>query len=254
MRLKKELGQHLLHNPVILQKIALMAQNAKIVMEIGPGTGNLTEYLLKNTYLEKLILIEKDIEMLEIIKKKFNDPRLVLFNLDATSINLANFEFEKITIIGNFPYNVGNSIIVNLIEQSNYITKIVAMLQKEVVQRLCAKLKTKDYGKLTVLCALFGKTKKLIDINPANFIPPPKVDSSILEFIPHNYLIATETYKKIIKICNIGFGNRRKKLVPLLKSYFSNDNFIKLDSILPNKDVRIEELDIEQIVKIAEII
>lgn len=254
MNLKKELGQHLLNNLSILEKISLMVGDAAVVVEIGPGTGNLTEYLLKNDYIEKLILIEKDPEMVEKIKLRFHDPRIVLLNLDATTINVASFTDQKVTVVGNFPYNVGNAIIINLVEQMCRITKIIAMLQKEVVERFCAKPKTKDYGKLTVLCGAFCNAKRIIDISPNNFTPPPKVMSSILELIPHGNYVSGVVYDNIIKVCNIGFGQRRKKLIPLMRRYFNEQIMSNIALALPNRDIRIEELSIEQIILIAEIL
>ena len=250
MKLKKNLGQHLLNNQSILDKIAAMA-NTETVIEIGPGTGNLTEYLLKNINIKRLILVEKDPDMIEKLKLRFNDDRLEIYNQDATILSLKDFNLtQKTSVIGNFPYNVGNSIIINLVEQIEHITKIVAMLQKEVVQRFCATPKTKDYGKLTVLCGTFCTAKKTMDIGPNNFTPPPKVMSSILELIPKEQNITKEQYQEIIKFCNIGFGNRRKKLIPLLKQHFDTEQISKIIPILPNENVRIEELSIEKIIEI----
>ncbi len=255
LNLKKKLGQHLLNNNSILEKIASNAIGSSVVIEIGPGTGNLTEYLLKNISLKTLILIEKDPDMVLELKKRFSDNRIIILNEDATTIKIQNILAtyniaEKAFVIGNFPYNVGNSIIVNLLEQINYIVKIVALLQKEVVQRFCALPKTKDYGKLTVLSGLFCNAKKIMDVVPTNFTPPPKVMSSVLELTPKNNIITLEQYKNIVKFCNIGFNNRRKKLIPLLKQFYTTQEIEKITNIIKNDNARIEELSVDVISEI----
>ena len=183
---KKKLGQNFLINKKILQKISSLKdfKNQEIV-EIGPGKGYLTEFIIKKKP-SKLILIEKDKTLNAILSNliKNKDTAIKLIIGDALKIAMNKLSKKKIILIGNLPYNIATTLILNWLKYINSFKSIIVMVQKEVALRLSAEEKTKHYGRISVLIQVVADVRIKFDVAPENFFPKPKVYSSIIEIIP----------------------------------------------------------------------
>lgn len=259
IKAKKSLGQNFLHDFSVVENICKSVEiKDKIIVEIGSGTGFLTREILKNEP-KKLVLIEKDTHLFKLLQKTFDreieSGKVEAKNDDALRINiseLANTESsgEKITIIANLPYNIGTTLVINWLECLDCIDNIVVMLQKEVVDRICAIPKTKDYGRISVLAQSLCDVKKLFDVKPECFNPRPKVTSSVVKITPKekNSRPNADVVKELNRICKVAFSQRRKKLSNVFKNTefagkFSNDILEK----------RAEELSVEEYLQLAKI-
>jgi 16S rRNA (adenine1518-N6/adenine1519-N6)-dimethyltransferase len=252
---KKHLGQNFLTNKLICDRIASCVDyRNEFVIEIGPGMGALTDFILQKKP-KFLLCIEKDIEAFTFLQEKYKDVQNIrIINTDAIKINICDilqgFNEQKCHIIGNLPYNVGTTIVVNLMEEIEYIKSIVVMLQKEVIDRIIAKERTKDYGRVSVLIQSLCEVKKQFDVNQNNFFPVPKVESSVVKIVPKNILLDRGLHQKVDALCKTLFQNRRKVIFKHLLELGLNEEFLRGDLKL-TKTVRAEELSVEQFVKIA---
>ena len=186
---KKRLGQNFLLNNEILEKItSLINIEGEEIVEIGPGKGNLTKFILKKKP-SKLFLIEKDITLKPYISKviKNHQEKVILLIDDALTISINNLS-KKIIIIANLPYNIATTLILNWLICINSIKSMILMVQKEVALRLSAVVKTKNYGRISVLTQVLANVEIKFDVKPENFYPKPKVDSSVIEITPKKKL------------------------------------------------------------------
>ena len=253
VKAKKSLGQNFLHDVRVVEGICNSVEiDGKVVVEIGPGTGFLTQEILLHKP-KKLILIEKDNELFAKLNKKFQgeiDSELMeIFNDDAMKFDAGTlFERfgEKITIIANLPYNIGTTLVMNWMGQLDFVENIVVMLQKEVVERIVAVPQTHDYGRISVLIQTMCDCKKLFDVKPECFHPQPKVVSSVVKITPKPTRVTEEQYKTLDEFCRIAFSQRRKKLSNTLK----NSRFLDL---LPKEflEKRAEEISAQEFNNIA---
>ena len=253
VKAKKSLGQNFLHDVDVVENICKSVEiEGKIVVEVGPGTGFLTHEILKHEP-KKLILVEKDTHLFRGLQKTFNrevdNGQIEILNEDALKINiseLAKAYGEKVNIIANLPYNIGTMLVMNWMEQLDGVENIVVMLQKEVVDRICATTNTKDYGRISVLIQTLCDAEKLFDVRPECFNPRPKVMSSVVKIVPNDVKISKEAMKTIDKVCRIAFNQRRKKL----SNAFKNTEFEScLTDVL--KDRRGEELSVADFLQFA---
>ena len=202
---KKSLGQNFLINKTILKKISSLKdfKNQEVV-EVGPGKGYLTEFLIKKKP-SKLILIEKDRQLetvlTNLIKNKSIKIKLIIE--DALKIPINKLSKNKIVLIGNLPYNIATTLILNWLRYIYSFESIVVMVQKEVASRLSAKEKTKHYGRTSVLVQVVADVKIKFDVAPENFFPKPKVHSSVIEIIPKEKI--KFNYKKLDKLLKLSF-------------------------------------------------
>jgi 16S rRNA (adenine1518-N6/adenine1519-N6)-dimethyltransferase len=226
---RKSLGQNFLIDQNITRKIVdtFNPLAGDIVLEIGPGTGALTELLLKNEIF--LYAVELDNRALELLTEKypkFKYSNFHLINSDILKIELdsiiPNLSNEnQIKVIGNIPYNISSDIFFWLFHQKQLISKAQLMIQKEVGQRLTAKPSTKAYGILTIAMELAGSCKQIFDVSPNCFYPVPKVTSSIIEMtFDSNYTI--HEFSKVLTIVKSAFNQRRKTLRNSLSNYLSS--------------------------------
>lgn len=227
IRANKALGQNFLIDMNIRKKIitAMEIEAGDYVLEIGPGTGSLTELLLDMDVNLKVIEIdERAIQELEKLKTKRN---FEIIQADVLKINFDNLfdNQRKVKLIGNLPYNISSQIIFKLFDNYQMFDLAVIMLQKEMARRLVAKKSTKDYGILTVNTELFSKTEILFDVSPNCFIPRPKVTSCIsrLKLLDSNQFSKSEL-KEIQTLIKVAFNQRRKMLSNSLKSLVSDSN------------------------------
>ena len=225
---KKRLGQNFLKNKDLLKKISdLKNFENKSILEIGPGKGALTEHLLKKKP-KKLLAIEKDEELkpfLINIQKKYPEILEIKFQ-DALNFEYSKIKNQKIFLVANLPYNIATTLVIKWLRYIKKFESIIIMVQREVADRLSAKVSTKFYGRTSVLVQLHSDVKKIFDVPPENFYPKPKVDSSIIELSPKaNLNFNYENIDKLLKIC---FAQRRKKL----KNNLNKINYSNLRKII----------------------
>ena len=229
---KKSLGQNFLIDKNILKKIVDVGNinsNDK-VLEIGPGTGNLTEYIVKANP-KTIIVVEKDFNLTKLLKNKFK-KKVKIINDDILKIS-EDFYNEKFIIYGNLPYNISTQILAFwCLSKKIKVKKLILMFQKEVADRIVAKVNTKNYSRITILSNWKFHIKKLFDINPECFSPRPKIKSSLLEFTPKKNIVDIKYPRNIEKITNIFFSQRRKMVKKNFMKLFKNfDEVSKLVNI-----------------------
>ena len=224
VKAKKSLGQNFLIDKNILKKIVDVGNinsNDK-VLEIGPGTGNLTEYIVKANP-KTIIVVEKDFNLTKLLKNKFK-KKVKIINDDILKIT-EDFYNEKFIIYGNLPYNISTQILAFwCLSKKIKVKKLILMFQKEVADRIVAKVNTKNYSRITILSNWKFYIKKLFDINPECFSPRPIIKSSLLEFTPKKNIVDIKYPKNIEKITNIFFSQRRKMVKKNFMKLFKNFN------------------------------
>ena len=224
-----KLGQNFLIDTNISRKITKLVQGqlADPIIEVGPGTGSLTNELLKDNYRIKAVEIDSDAS--ELLKLRFQDvPNLEIFNEDAMT-----FDYSKLTgpwwiFVSNLPYNIGTRLLVKLIIEVPVIHRYVVMVQKEVAQRIVADQESDDYGALSVLFGLFTKSKIQFDVSNSCFYPPPKITSSVIT-IQREDLVDQEIRFNAFEISKVAFQQRRKKVRTSLSSVVSEGKLEELD-------------------------
>ena len=223
---KKSLGQNFLIDKNIIKKIAeVYPINNNEVIEIGPGTGNLTEFLIKKKP-KKIFLIEKDRNLFLDLKKKFN--KINIFNDDILKLSLKNIINEKTIIFGNLPYNISSQILIKFIlNEENLPFKIlILMFQKELADRIIAQPNTSNYGRLTILTNWKFTVKKLFEVSPNSFFPKPKIKSTLLLFKKKENFNLFKDPETLGKITKVFFNQRRKKIKNQFKVLFNNNTEI----------------------------
>ena len=237
MKPKKSLGQNFLTDNKLLSRIAEYGNisNTDTVLEIGPGTGNLTRKLINKNPAE-LIAIEKDNELSKLLYKRF-DSKIKIFNKDIL-LTYKSFKFNKpIIVFGNLPYNISTKILISLIKniEDKNLQKMVLMFQKEVADRIVAKTNSKEYGRLSVIAQWKMHIEKMTDISPECFFPKPKVKSTVLIFKPIKNYFKIKNIKNLEHITNVFFNARRKMIKKPLKQLFKNyHNISKNLNLDPN--------------------
>ena len=222
---KKSLGQNFLIDKNIIEKICdvgnLSANDN--VLEIGPGSGNLTEFILQKKP-KKFYVIEKDENLIEHLSERF-DNRLIIINKDILTYDLKLLNDRDFIIFGNLPYNISSQILVNLINYSyskfSY-KKLILMFQKEVADRILAQDNSKNYGRLSIFSSWKLDIKKIMDIYPSSFFPKPKVMSSLLLFKPKINYIKFKNPKNLEHITNVFFNQKRKMIKKPLNILFTD--------------------------------
>ena len=229
IKAKKSLGQNFLIDQNILEKIVNTTSiENKIILEIGPGTGNLTSFILKKNP-KKLFVIEKDNVLTNDLKRKFNN-QITIINDDVLNIDETKLFKEEAIVFGNLPYNISTEIlskwIINL-KDKFWFKYLILMFQKEVANRIVAEFNTSNFGRLSIICNWKLNIKKIFDIKPAAFFPKPKVDSSLLLFYPKKNFIKINDPNNLEKVTRIFFNQRRKMLKkPFNQLFNGNQNII----------------------------
>jgi 16S rRNA (adenine1518-N6/adenine1519-N6)-dimethyltransferase len=207
------------------------------ILEIGPGTGNLTEFILKKKP-KNFFVIEKDYNLVKFLYEKF-DNKINIINKDVLNFELNTISKEKIIVYGNLPYNISTEILTKWITDKKKFEsckKLILMFQKEVADRIIAKTNSKNYGRLSIISNWRMDVKKEFDINPNCFFPKPKVDSTLLSFEPKKKYFNLKNPNNLEKITNVFFNQRRKMIKNPLKQIFKNPYIIvqklKLDTNL----------------------
>ena len=219
---KRKFGQNFLTDDNIAKDIVsfLSDSKTKTIIEIGPGKGILTKYLLKISHKE-IKFVEIDEECVSYLKNKYPNIEKHLINDDFLNINLNSFK-QPLSIIGNFPYNISSQILFKIYENKNIVNEMIGMFQLEVAERICSNYGTKKYGILSVLIQAFFEVKMMKKIKPNSFLPIPKVDSAVIKISKKTDTINCDEilFKKIVKQ---SFGQRRKTLRNSLKIFKITD-------------------------------
>ena len=252
IKAKKSLGQNFLIDKNILEKIVnIIDIKDKNILEIGPGTGNLTSYIL-NKNPKKFFVIEKDEELAINLKNKF-DNKLIIINDDVLNVDETNLFEDKLIVFGNLPYNISTEVISKwIINLGNHFwfESLVLMFQKEVANRIIAKFNTSNYGRLSIICNWKLNIKKICDIKPESFTPKPKIDSSLLFFYPKKDFIKIENPNNLEKITRIFFNQRRKMLKKPYNKLFNGDQKV-LKKLNIDLSLRPQNLNFDTYYKLA---
>ena len=221
---KKSLGQNFLIDRNVLDQIIDVVEiTNKNILEIGPGSGNLTSFILKKNP-NKLYVVEKDDELALLLQDKFANE-ITIINDDILKISEDKISNEKLTVFGNLPYNISTEILskwITNLDKKIWFENLVLMFQKEVAERIIAKPNTSKYGRLSILSNWKLNIKKIIDIKPQSFSPRPKIDSSLLLFTPKKNFFELKNPKNLEKITRIFFSQRRKMLKKPFNQVFIN--------------------------------
>jgi len=252
IKAKKSLGQNFLIDNNILEKITNTTKiKDKSILEIGPGTGNLTSYIIKKRP-KKLFVVEKDNELAINLKDKFND-KLTIINEDILKIDETKLFKEKVTVFGNLPYNISTEIlskwIINL-KNNFWFDYLILMFQKEVANRIIAEFNTPDYGRLSIISNWRLNIKKICDIKPESFYPKPKIDSSLLFFYPKKNFVKINDPSNLEKVTRIFFNQRRKMLKKPFNQLFNGDQKI-IDKLNIDLSLRPQNLSLDTYYKIV---
>ena len=229
---KKRFSQNFLKNDEISKKIAALVSKKNILIEVGPGTGCLTKNLFEH---KNLHLVEIDLDCVNFLKKKFPQINEKIKNENFLALNLKKTFGEKLSIIGNFPYNISNKIFSKIINDKDCIVELIGMFQKEVAERICNK-EGKNRGINSIMIQAFYDCEICFDVEKENFFPTPKVTSTVIKLVRNNRKKLNCDNQILKSLLNHAFKQKRKKLRNALKN-FNFDR--KLDSIL---DKRAEEL------------
>ena len=246
IKAKKSLGQNFLTDRNVLNMIVdVTSIENKTIFEVGPGTGNLTSFILKKNP-KKFYVIEKDNDLAENLKNTFKD-KLIIINDDILNIDEKSIFNDKITVFGNLPYNISTEIlskwIINLKENS-WFDHLILMFQKEVANRIIAKSNTSAYGRLSILSHWKLNIEKICDIKPESFSPRPKIDSSLLLFSPKDKFFKIKDPKNLEKVTRVFFNQRRKMLKKPYNQLF-NGNQKVLDELKIDLNLRPQNLDFD---------
>ena len=238
---KRKFGQNFLTDDNIAKDIVsfLSDSKTKTIIEIGPGKGILTKYLLRISHKE-IKFVEIDEECVSYLKNKYPNIEKHLINDDFLNINLNLFK-QPLSIIGNFPYNISSQILFKIYENKNIVNEMIGMFQLEVAERICSNYGTKKYGILSVLIQAFFEVKMMKKIKPNSFLPIPKVDSAVIKISKKTDTINCDEilFKKIVKQ---SFGQRRKTLRNSLK-IFNITDIKKEDTIFAKRPEQLSVSD-----------
>ena len=221
---KKSLGQNfLIDRDVLNQIVDSVSIDSKEILEIGPGSGNLTTYIIKKNP-KKIYVVEKDDDLVLLLKDKF-DNKIQIIHDDILEVIENKISDKKLIVFGNLPYNISTEIlskwIINM-DTEVWFESLVLMFQKEVADRIIAKSNNSNYGRLSILSNWKLDIKKIIDIKPQSFAPKPKIDSSLLLFTPKKKFFKLESAKNLEMLTRIFFSQRRKMLRKPFNQIFKN--------------------------------
>ena len=253
IKAKKSLGQNFLIDKNILEKIVniIEIQN-KTILEVGPGTGNLTSYILSKGP-KKIFVVEKDENLAIKLSNNFKD-KIKVINKDILLVDEKNLDKDKFVVFGNLPYNISTEIlskwILNLDKNKFWFSSLILMFQKEVADRIISKFNSSKYGRISILSNWKLEIKKICDIKPICFSPRPKVNSSLLFFKPKQFFFNINDPKNLEKITRIFFNQRRKMLKKPFNQLF-NGNIKIARKLNIDLNLRPQNLDFETYYKLV---
>ena len=252
VRPKKHLGQHFLTDKNVAKDIAdsVTLNGYSTVVEIGPGMGMLTQFLLPRPAID-LYVYEIDYESVDYLKREFLELQGKIIEGDFLREKLDQRFTEPLCIAGNFPYNISSQIIFKAIEYRNLVVELTGMFQKEVAERIAEKPGSKQYGIISVLVQAFYDVEYLFTVSPDVFNPPPKVNSGVIRLTRNERRSLPCDEKKFIQVVKMGFNQRRKTLRNSLKPLV---NAAEIDSSLEILAQRPEQLSVEEFIKLTQLL
>ena len=243
VRAKKHLGQHFLNDEQIAYNItALLSEGTKNVVEIGPGMGVLTQFLVKKDFTTEVVEIDTE----SVFYLRLNYPKLNVHEGDFLQLQLKEKYPYPFSLIGNFPYNISSQILFKAFENRDQIPELIGMFQKEVAERIVCK-KGKKRGILSVFLQAFYDIEYCFTVNEDVFTPPPKVKSGVIKLVRNNRKELTVDEQKFKRVVKTGFNQRRKTLRNALKP-FNLINESEIEHLLP---LRAEQLSIDDFIKLT---
>ncbi|MCP5141516.1 MAG: 16S rRNA (adenine(1518)-N(6)/adenine(1519)-N(6))-dimethyltransferase RsmA [Chromatiales bacterium] len=255
-RARKRFGQHFLHDPYVISRLlaAIAPQPEDRLVEIGPGLGALTCPLLERA--GRLHVVELDRDVIPLLQRDCGGKgRLEITEADALRFDFGSLvENDKpLRLVGNLPYNISTPLIFHLLETSARVQDMHFMLQKEVVDRICAQPigqgGSKDYGRLSIMVQYYCQTEHLFDVGPGAFNPPPKVDSAIVRLIPHaKPPVQVDDMKTFRELVAKAFTQRRKTLRKILKGQLPAD---AIEALGLDSNLRPEQLSLADFAALA---
>ena len=252
IKAKKSLGQNFLTDKNIIDKIInTVSIIGNEVLEVGPGTGNLTKEILKNNP-SKLYLVEKDTFLAENLKDII-DQRVKIFNEDILKFDENLLSKKKIIVFGNLPYNISTEILstwITKLKKDYWFSDLILMFQKEVADRIIAKFDSSNYGRLSILANWRLNINKICDIFPESFSPKPKIQSSLIHFTPKKNFAEIEDPLNLEKITRVFFSHRRKMLKKPFNQIFNGNNDL-LNKLNINLNLRPQNLDFDTYYKLT---
>jgi 16S rRNA (adenine1518-N6/adenine1519-N6)-dimethyltransferase len=252
IRAKKSLGQNFLIDKNIIDKITnTVSITGNEVLEVGPGTGNLTKEILKKNP-SKLYVVEKDSFLSENLKEII-DERVKIFNEDILKFDENLLSKNKIIVFGNLPYNISTEILstwITKLKNDYWFSDLILMFQKEVADRIIAQFNTSAYGRLSILANWRLKINKICDISPESFSPKPKIQSSLIHFTPKKNFAKIKDPLNLEKITRIFFSHRRKMLKKPFNQIF-NGNYDLLNKLNIDLNLRPQNLDFDTYYKLT---
>ena len=246
---KKRLGQHFLTDLNIAKKIADSLNDRRNVIEVGPGTGVLTEYFIHDKSIN-FKAIETDTEAYEFLQEKYVEHTNKLILDDFLKSDISSLFDDSFSIVGNFPYNISSQIFFKVLDNKNRITEVVGMIQKEVAERIASKEGNKTYGILSVFLQAYYNIEYLFTVNENVFNPPPKVKSAVIRLTRNNVKKLDCDEKLFTQIVKISFNQRRKMLRGSLKQFTKN---ITVEDF-PIFTQRPEQLSVNEFVELTNIL
>ena len=254
IKAKKSLGQNFLIDQNIIEKIVNFVEiKDKCVLEIGPGTGNLTSAILKKKP-KNLLVIEKDNELVLFLKKEF-DNKLTIINDDVLKVNENFLNKQQLLVFGNLPYNISTEIlckwILNINNENIWFSNLVLMFQKEVADRIISDFNSKSYGRLSILANWKLDIQKICDVKPFSFSPKPKIDSSLLFFSYKKNFFKIKNPKNLEKITRVFFMHRRKMIKKPFNNLFNGNSEIA-SKLKIKLNLRPQNLDFTTYYKLTE--
>ena len=252
IRAKKSLGQNFLIDQNIIDKIINTVSIAgKEILEVGPGTGNLTREILRNNP-SKIYLIEKDTFLAETLKEII-DERVEIFNEDILKFDEKSLSKNKIIVFGNLPYNISTEILstwITNLKNDYWFSDLILMFQKEVADRIIAQFNTSTYGRLSILANWRLNINKICDISPQSFSPRPKIQSTLIHFTPKKNFTKIKDPLNLEKVTRIFFSHRRKMLKKPFNQIF-NGNTDLLNKFNLDLSLRPQNLDFDTYYKLT---
>ena len=252
IKAKKSLGQNFLTDRSILEKITnIVPIKDKHILEVGPGTGNLTSFILKKAP-RKLIVVEKDNDLALKLEETFLN-KLTVINRDILEIDEAKLSYNEMTVFGNLPYNISTEILskwITSVKDKIWFDNLILMFQKEVADRIIAKFNTSAYGRLSILANWRLNINKICDISPESFSPRPKIQSSLIHFTPKKHFAEIKDPINLEKITRIFFNHRRKMLKKPFNQIF-NGNTDLLNKFNLDLNLRPQNLDFDTYYKLT---
>ena len=252
IKAKKSLGQNFLIDKNIIDKIInTVSITGNEVLEVGPGTGNLTKEILKKNP-SKMYLVEKDTFLAENLEKII-DERVKIFNEDILKFDENLLSKNKIIVFGNLPYNVSTEILstwITNLKNGYWFSDLILMFQKEVADRIIAQFNSSNYGRLSILANWRLNIKKICDISPESFSPKPKIQSTLIHFTPKKNFVEFEDPLNLEKITRIFFSHRRKMLKKPFNQIFNGKNDL-LNKLNIDLNLRPQNLDFDTYYKLT---